>query len=62
MFEGLSKISSTGNSTLHVIKVGELKRFKKVSSELKTIPEIKTDLSELAVSLALRKAKHVNQC
>ena len=45
---GLSKISS--NFTLHLIKVGKLKRFKKVSSDLKTI--LKTDL---------RKAKHVNQ-
>ena len=46
--EGLSKISSTGNSTLHLIIVGELKVFKKVSSDLKTILE--TDISELAVS------------
>ena len=29
--------------TLHLIKVGKLKRFKKVSSDLKTIP--KTDLA-----------------
>ena len=61
MCEGLSKISS--NSTLHLahlIKVGELKRFKKVSSDLKTTLE--TDFSELAVSRALRKAKHVSQC
>ena len=35
MCEGLSKISS--NFTLHLIKVGTLKRFKKVSSDLKTI-------------------------
>ena len=42
MFEGLSKISS--NVTLHLIKVGKLKRFKnKVSSDLKT----KTDLADL---------------
>ena len=41
--EGLSKISS--NSTLHLIKVGKLKRFKKVSSDLKTI--LMTDLADL---------------
>ena len=42
MCEGLSKISS--NVTLHLIKVGKLKRFKnKVSSDLKT----KTDLADL---------------
>ena len=33
MCEGLSEISS--NFTLHLIKVGKLKRFKKVSSDLK---------------------------
>ena len=33
--EGLRKISR--NFTLHLIKVGKLKRFKKVSSNLKTI-------------------------
>ena len=43
MCEGLSKISS--NLTLHLIKVKELKRFKKVSSELKTI--LKTNLANL---------------
>ena len=43
VFEGLSKISS--NLTLHLIKVGKLKRFKKVSSDLKTI--LKTDLANL---------------
>ena len=60
MCEGLSKISS--NFTLHLMKVGKLKQFKKVSSDLKTI--LKTDLADLrllAVSRALRKAKHVNQ-
>ena len=40
---GLSKVSS--NFTLHLIKVGRLKRFKKVSSDLKTI--LKTDLVNL---------------
>ena len=35
MGEGLSKISI--NFALHLIKVGKLKRFKKVSSDLKTI-------------------------
>ena len=43
MCEGLSKISST--STLHLIKVGKVKPFKKVSSDLKTI--LKTDLANL---------------
>ena len=43
VFEGLSKISS--NLTLHLIKVGKLKRFKKVSSDLKAI--LKTDLAHL---------------
>ena len=43
VFEGLSKISR--NLTLHLIKVGKLKRFKKVSSDLKTI--LKTDLAHL---------------
>ena len=50
------------NFTLHLIKVGKLKRFKKVSSDLKTI--LMTDLADLrllAVSRALRKTKHVNQ-
>ena len=41
--EGLSKISS--NFTLHLIKVGKLKRLKKVSSDLKAI--LKTDLADL---------------
>ena len=46
MCEDLSKISSY--FTLHLIKVGKLKRFKKVSSDLKTI--LKTDFYiELAV-------------
>ena len=43
MCEGLSKISR--NFTLYLIKVGKLKRFKKVSSDLKTI--LKTDLANL---------------
>ena len=43
MCEGLSKISS--NFTLHLIKVGKLKRFKKVLSDLKTI--LKTNLANL---------------
>ena len=43
MCEGPSKISS--NFTLHNIKVGKLKRFNKVSSDLKTI--LKTDLANL---------------
>ena len=43
MCEGLSKILS--NFILHLIKVGKLKRFKKVSSDLKTI--LKTDLANL---------------
>ena len=46
--EGLSKISS--NFTLHLIlKVGKLKQFKKVSSDLKTIRIIRmTDLTDLS--------------
>ena len=44
MFEGLSKISS--NFTLRVIKVGKLKQFKKVSSDLETI--LMTDLADLS--------------
>ena len=43
MCEGLSKISS--NFTLHLIKAGKLKRFKKVSNDLKTI--LKTDLADV---------------
>ena len=43
MCEGLSKISS--NFTLLLIKVGKLKQFKKVSSDLKTI--LMTDLADL---------------
>ena len=43
MREGLSKISS--NFTSHLIKVGKLKRFKKVSSDLKTI--LKADIVNL---------------
>ena len=38
-------ISSSSNFSLHLIKVGKLKRFKKVSSDLKTI--LKTDLANL---------------
>ena len=47
MCEGLSKIAS--NFTLHLIKVGKLKRFKKVSSDLKSI--LKTDLADLRMRL-----------
>ena len=43
MREGLGKISS--NFALHLMKVGKLKRFKKVSSDLKTI--LMTDLADL---------------
>ena len=43
MCEGLSKISS--NFILHRIKFGKLKRFKKVSSDLRTI--LKTDSANL---------------
>ena len=43
MCEGLSKISS--NFALRLIKVGKLKRFNKVSSDLKTI--LMTDLADL---------------
>ena len=41
--EGISKISSS--FVLHLIKVGKLRRFKKVSSDLKTI--LMTDLADL---------------
>ena len=47
MCEGPSKISN--NLTLHLVKVGKMKRFKKVSSDLKTI--LKTDLSTLVADL-----------
>ena len=43
MYEGLRKISI--NFTVHLINVGKLKRFKKVSSDLKAI--LKTDLVNL---------------
>ena len=43
MCKGLSKILS--NFALHLMKVGKLKRFKKVSSDLKTI--LKNDLADL---------------
>ena len=43
MCEGLSKISR--NFALHLIKVGKLIRFKKVSSDLKTI--LMADLADL---------------
>ena len=56
MSEGLSKISS--NFTLHLIKVGKLKRFEKVSSDLKTI--LKTDLGPFQTSCYCR-AVAVNQ-
>ena len=52
MCEGLSEISS--NFTLHLIKVGKLKRFKKVSSDMKTI--LKTDLANLRF-LSFEKAE-----
>ena len=41
MCEGLSKISS--NFSFHLIKVGTLKLFEKVSSDLKTV--LMTDLA-----------------
>ena len=52
MCEGTSKISS--NFTLHLIKVGKLKRFKKVSSDLQTI--LKTNLANLRF-LSFEKGK-----
>ena len=52
MCEGLSKISS--NFTSHLIKVGKLKRFKKVSSDLKTI--LKADIVNLRF-LSFEKGK-----
>ena len=52
MCEGLSKISS--NFTLHLIKVGKLKQFKKVPSDLKTI--LKTHLAILGF-LSFKKGR-----
>ena len=43
MVHSLNKISTY--FTLHLINAGKLKRFKKVSSDLKTI--LKTDLANL---------------
>ena len=40
-----SCVKASRNFTLHLIKVGKLRRFKKVSSDLKTI--LKTDLADL---------------
>ena len=57
MFEGLIKISS--NFTLHLIKVGKLKLNSRKFKRLENHPYDR--LSWLAVSWALRKAKHVNQ-
>ena len=61
MCEGLSKISS--NFTLHLIKVGKLKRFKKVSSDLKTI--LMTDLANLrslGLSINLNLSHQLDLC
>ena len=52
MCEGLRKIS--GNFTLHLIKVGKLKRFKKISSDLKTI--LKANVASLR-SLSFEKGE-----
>ena len=49
MCEGLSKISS--NFTLHLIKVGKLKRFKKVSSDLR---DISINLNYVALENSLK--------
>ena len=57
MCEGLSKISS--NFTLHLIKVGKLKRFKKVSSDLKSI--LKTDLADLRLLAVSWGAYHLTE-
>ena len=57
MCEGLSKISS--NFTLHLIKVGKLKRFKKVSSDLKSI--LNTDLSDLRLLAVSCDAYHLTE-
>ena len=53
MCEGLSKISS--NFTSYLIKVGKLKRFKKVSSDLKTI--LITDLKRTCGFLSFEKGE-----
>ena len=57
MCEGLSKISS--NFTLHLIKVGKLKRFKKVSSDLKSI--LRTDLADLPLLAVSWGAYHLTE-
>ena len=57
MCKGPSKISS--NFTLHLIKVGKLKRFKKVSSDLKTI--LKTDLADLRLLAVSWGAYHLTE-
>ena len=53
--EGPSKIST--NFTLHLIKVGKMKRFKKASSDLKTI--LKTDLPTLVADLWLHERREI---
>ena len=45
MFRVLSTAKISSNFTFHLLKVGKLKRFKKVSSDLKTI--FKTGLAHL---------------
>ena len=57
MCEGLSKISR--NFTLYLIKVGKLKRFKKVSSDLKSI--LKTDLADLRLLAVSWGAYHLTE-
>ena len=57
MCEGLSKIAS--NFTLHLIKVGKLKRFKRVSGDLKSI--LKTDLADLRLLAVSWGACHLTE-
>ena len=60
MCEGLlSKISS--NFALHLIKVGKLKRFKKVSNDLKTILMIDLADSQFCGFLRFEKGETCRQ-
>ena len=53
-----AKVKTPGNFTLHLIKVGQSKRSKKVSSDLKTI--LIADLADLRFSRAVNQAKFIS--
>ena len=53
-----AKVKTPSNFTLHLIKVGQLKRSKKVSSDLKTI--LIADLADLRFSWAVNQAKFIS--